>query len=114
MTSTKRIIRYLDDDGELHREDGPALIYYEGSKEWYIHGELHREGKPAIMRANGDRLWMINGEIHRLDGPAVIHGKTPAKQYWIRDKYYMELEYINYLLRNKCKTIYINQLLDIA
>ena len=26
-------------DGELHREDGPSIIYTDGSKLWYINGK---------------------------------------------------------------------------
>lgn len=32
------IEHYLD--GELHREDGPAIEWNNGEKQWYYHGEL--------------------------------------------------------------------------
>ena len=35
-------------DNLLHREDGPAVEYTHGLKNWYIHGKLHREDGPAI------------------------------------------------------------------
>ena len=28
--------RYTNENGELHREDGAALIYNNGNKEWYL------------------------------------------------------------------------------
>jgi len=31
----------------LHREDGPAVEWYNGSKEWYKNAKLHREDGPA-------------------------------------------------------------------
>jgi hypothetical protein len=34
-------------DGKLHRPDGPAIQYTDGSTEWYHNGELHREDGPA-------------------------------------------------------------------
>ena len=55
----------------LHREDGPAVEYSDGSKLWYINGERHCEDGPAIEDADGTKAWYINGELHREDGPAV-------------------------------------------
>lgn len=46
----------------LHREDGPAVIWKDGSKEWRINGKLHREDGPAIEFADGSTLWWLNGE----------------------------------------------------
>lgn len=63
--------RYLNDDGMLHRVDGPAVECSNGSKMWYIDGELHREDGPAIESKNGDKYWAIDGKFHRTDGPAV-------------------------------------------
>ena len=44
---------FRDDQGRLHREDGPARIYPSGRAEWYRHGRLHREDGPAVEHANG-------------------------------------------------------------
>jgi hypothetical protein len=60
-------------DGELHREDGPAIEHANGDKEWYLNGELHREDGPAIEHADGTKEWWLNGELHREDGPAIEH-----------------------------------------
>jgi len=40
-------------------------------KSWYLNGNLHREDGPAIERGNGDKLWLIDSRLHREDGPAV-------------------------------------------
>jgi hypothetical protein len=45
---------------ELHREDGPALIYVNGDKFWYKNGKLHREEEPAVIYSNGDKFWYKN------------------------------------------------------
>jgi hypothetical protein len=50
-------------NGELHREDGPAIEFDDGDKYWYINGERHREDGPAIEYADGDKSWYINGEL---------------------------------------------------
>ena len=48
-------------DGELHREDGPAIIKANGTKSWYINGKQHREDGPACIDADGSKYWYING-----------------------------------------------------
>ena len=58
-------------NGKLHREDGPAVIS-KSYDAWYINGKKHRENGPAVIWTNGDQVWYLNGERHRTDGPAVI------------------------------------------
>lgn len=49
-------------DGELHRKNGPAVIYPDGSKDWYVNGKLHRVTGPAMTDPNGAGDWYLNGE----------------------------------------------------
>lgn len=35
-------------------------------------GELHREDGPAIINPNGECWWFKNDKAHRLGGPAMI------------------------------------------
>ena len=44
----------------LHREDGPAAEWYEGSKTWYKNGKRHRMDDPAFEHVNGSKSWCIN------------------------------------------------------
>ena len=44
----------------LHRENGPAVEYADGSKFWVIDGKRHREDGPAIDRADGTKSWWLN------------------------------------------------------
>jgi len=75
-------IRYYDRKGELHRLDGPAVEYINGTKEWRIHGRLHRLDGPAIEEADGTKYWHINGMGHRLNGPAVEY-PNGYKEWWV-------------------------------
>jgi hypothetical protein len=68
------IIRYRL-NGKHHREDGPAIIYADGSQEWYLNGEHHRLDGPAIIWPSGTQEWYRNGKHHREDGPAIITAK---------------------------------------
>ena len=61
---------WTNDNGQLHRLDGAAREWADGSKEWYINGKLHRIDGPAYERINGINTWYLNGKIFRLDGPA--------------------------------------------
>ena len=45
-------------------------VYDNGDKWWYLNGELHREDGPAVEWVNGDKFWWLNGKLHREDGPA--------------------------------------------
>ena len=59
----------------------PEMIIDEnGNKHWYLNGNLHREDGPAIERGNGDKLWLINSRLHREDGPAVE--KENGERLW--------------------------------
>jgi hypothetical protein len=48
-------------NGICHREDGPAIEYFDGDKFWYINGELHREDGPAVVYPNGFKCWYLSG-----------------------------------------------------
>ena len=56
---------------KLHREDGPAIEWSDGSKHWYLNGKWHREDGPAVELADGSKYWWLNGKRHREDGPAI-------------------------------------------
>jgi calcineurin-like phosphoesterase family protein len=80
---TNGTIRHYDDNGLVHREDGPAVIRSNGKKSWFKHGKLHREDGPTLEDHNGN-IWIQNEVYHREDGPAIdlknnkrwiVHGK---------------------------------------
>lgn len=48
-------------EGNLHREDGPAVQYFSGTNMWFIDGLLHRLDGPAIEWIDGDKAWYIKG-----------------------------------------------------
>jgi len=68
-------------NGQLHRDDGPAVIGADGTEKWYQHGQLHRGDGPAVTYPDGTELWWQHGQLHRGDGPAVI-GDDGTEQWW--------------------------------
>ena len=49
-------------NGELHREDGPAAEWADGTRHWWVNGRLHREDGPAVEYAEGSREWWVDGK----------------------------------------------------
>jgi len=91
-------IEYLNEKGQRHREDGPAIEWNNGSKEWYINGQCHREDGPAVEFSNGGKAWCINGKRHREDRPAREYSNG-TKAWYINGYYYTEQEFYHELLK---------------
>ena len=79
-------------NGKLHREDGPAIELFNGTKEWYLNGKLHRKDGPAIEVVDGSKYWYLNGKLHRKDGPAVQEANG-SKRWWLNGKLLTEEEF---------------------
>ena len=79
-------------NGDLHREDGPAIEWASGCKEWYLKGKLHREDGPACEYASGDKFWYLNGKRHREDGPA-CEGNDGSKFWYLNGEELTEEEW---------------------
>jgi hypothetical protein len=62
-------IRYRNEKGELHREDGPAFEKPNGHKGWLINGRYHREDGPAVVWSN-------------IEGWHYLNGKGYSKENW--------------------------------
>ena len=73
---------FLNAEGKLHNPSGPAVLYPNGTREWFVDGMPHRLDGPAISRKNGRQEWWLNGLRHRTDGPAIIL-KNGWKEWWV-------------------------------
>ena len=51
--------RYYNQNGKLHRENGPAVLWADGTTMWYQNGLRHRTNGPAVILANGIKLWYL-------------------------------------------------------
>jgi len=76
----------------LHRLDGPAIEYANGTKGWYIDGKCHRLDGPAIEYPDGSKSWYVDGKRHRLDGPAVEF-TNGTKSWYVDGKCLFEEEF---------------------
>ena len=84
-------IKYINEKGLLHREDGPA---YESS--------LFSEVTGCV------KVWYINGKRHREDGPARIWShinKEDELEYWLNDEYFTKEEWEEEIMKKKLERI---------
>lgn len=68
---------------QLDRADAPAIIWSDGTTEWWRKGRRHRDGGPAIEAADGAVSWFKDGKLHRDDGPA--YADRQGNEEWWRD-----------------------------
>ena len=89
---------------KLHREDGPAVEYSDGYKEWYKEGKLHRLDGPAVEYSNGTKFWYKEGKLHREDDPAV-EWFNGTKSYYINGIQLTEEDFNNRKTPSKMKKL---------
>jgi hypothetical protein len=71
----------------LHRENGPAVEWANGDKEYHTNGDLNRLDGPAIEHRTGKKQWWVNGKRHNENGPAITFTDGTV-EYWLNGKYY--------------------------
>ena len=67
VTDYGSTIYYKDD--VIHREDGPAIIDFDGGRTWMIDGLRHREDGPAVTEPDGTKEWWLHGKLIRAELP---------------------------------------------
>ena len=54
-------ILYYNENDEVHRVNGPAVIWFNGTEGWYQNDKKHRLDGPAVIWDDGAKSWYING-----------------------------------------------------
>jgi hypothetical protein len=85
LVHTPDVILFENDAGELHRVDGPAFISRK-LRAWYREGLWHREDGPALIFSDGSCVYYQHGLRHRTDGPAVDMA-SGHKEWWINGEF---------------------------
>ena len=78
---------------KLHRLDGPAVEWSNGTKEWWQNDQLHRLDGPTVEDSDGTKSWYQKGKRHRLDGPAIEYANG-SREWWVDGKEYSEEEFL--------------------
>ena len=47
----------------LHREDGPAMEWKDGTYSYYRNNKIHRLDGPAMYNTHSDKAWYVDGEL---------------------------------------------------
>ena len=94
IVETNGTRRWYNESDQLHRIDGPAVEFANGSKIWCQNGKTHRTDGPAEDFANGDKHWYQNGKLHRTDGPALEY-VNGSKFWYIEGNELTEAEFLN-------------------
>jgi hypothetical protein len=80
---------------KLHREDGPAIEYEDGTCLWFIEGKEYTEEEydkkilemkvqNPVINEYGTKIWKNEkGEYHRIDGPAIEF--MNGDKYWFQN-----------------------------
>ena len=56
----KNRTEWRNKQGQLHREDGPAIICFNGGQGYFQNGKKHREDGPAVIYPDGIKEWWLN------------------------------------------------------
>ncbi len=90
---------YINKRGGKHREDGPAVEWNNGDKEWWINNKRHRTDGPAVEKYY-IKEWFINGKRHRNDGPAIEYNNG-LRSWYLNGVQYSEEQYDQELIKLK-------------
>jgi hypothetical protein len=91
MQKMDDVVVWKNEAGQLHRTDGPAAEWPNGTKEWYFKGRMHRLDGPAIESHTGTKEWYYDGKLHRIDGPAVIL-ENKYESWYLNGRYFPSKE----------------------
>lgn len=72
----------------LHSETEPAVVYDDGTKEWFKNGLRHRNDGPARIFPDGYIEWWLDGQIIFFEDWAKKVGMTPEEETAIKLKYF--------------------------
>jgi hypothetical protein len=71
---------YINEEGQYHRLDGPAIKWHDGVKQWWVNGKCHRLDGPAIEMPSGTKWWYLNGKEYTKEEWETIVTKIKLKR----------------------------------
>lgn len=71
-------------NGKIHRQDGPAVIYEDGTQEWWLEGRRHRYDGPAIY--NPDKKLSIYIKHGKIENQLSTYYGSSIEMYVEPDK----------------------------
>jgi len=78
-------------------DEGSGIPNERGDIFWYVNGKLHRlEGPARIWQDGTKKRWYQNGIPHRIDGPAVEYANNDKRYKW----WYLNGKFIAFRIEN--------------
>lgn len=78
--------------GERMTKEYKVKVFDDGTIEWYnLEGQLHRDDGPAMVHKHFS-VWYKNGDIHRLDGPAVVCADGKSEEWYIEGEHPRDIQ----------------------
>lgn len=65
LTNSGNIFHFKNE--KRHNESGPAIIFQDGPKCWYINDVCHREDGPSIEHVDGSKAWYYKGSYYGVN-----------------------------------------------
>ena len=56
----------VDDDGQLHCADGPAVVWPRGTKSWYWHGDAHGLSTFNDAWSDDKKAWWMRAKMDEV------------------------------------------------
>lgn len=73
---------WYNENGKLHRGDGPAIECASGSRWWFTNGKRHRENGAAIEYSNGEKAWFYHGKRIKCRSQEEFEKIIKLKAFW--------------------------------
>ena len=69
-------------DEYLHREDGPAAVYFNGTEWWFLNGKKHRLDGPAYINSSGYKEWYYYNTKIKCSAQKEFERLLRLKAFW--------------------------------
>ena len=97
---TEIVIKRFAGQSNIPRNFSGVCKTLDETVRWFKNGVLHREDGPAIIWEDGTKEWFVNGKRHCTTGAAYVY-PTGCKEYWIEG---VELTKVAYVTHPSVKT----------
>lgn len=79
-----------------HPDHDTISVDRKGTTSYTYQGQLHRLDGPALIFEDGDAAWFLYDKLHRIDGPAV--NLKNSKEYYLNDLKYSDYEEYKFMV----------------
>ena len=75
----------IDSKGnETHWKNGDIIMakYYDGFQSWWLNNERHREDGPALIYSDGTKFWFYHGKEIKVSSQVEFERYLRLKAFW--------------------------------